>query len=150
MAKEAAILIVEDSDEDFYATNRALTTSGVANSIHRCIDGEQALDYLFQRGAYNSFNAPRPNIILLDLNMPRINGKAVLHEIKASSNVCNIPVVIFTTSTDDMDIDQCYKLGANSYIQKPISLEKFVESIRMLKEYWFEIVILPKKDDNAK
>lgn len=139
------ILIIEDSDEDFYATNRAFKTSGLANSIHRCIDGEQALNYLYQRGEYNSSNAPRPNIILLDLNMPKINGKKVLEDIKNNSELANIPVIVFTTSSDEMDISQCYKLGANSYIHKPVSLERFVESIRLLKEYWFEIVVLPKK-----
>ena len=145
--QSTVMLIVEDSDEDYYATTRAFKSAGVANNLYRCINGEEALDYLYQRGSYNNKNAPRPNLILLDLNMPTVSGKEVLKNLKSNPDLEKIPVIIFTTSSDEMDIDQCYDLGANSYIHKPVSLENFIESIKRLKEYWFEIVILPKTSE---
>lgn len=145
MNTQTVILVVEDSDEDYYATKRAFAKEGIANQLHRCVNGEQALDYLHQKGSYNKINAPKPNLILLDLNMPKISGKEVLKHIKTDPDLESIPVIIFTTSSDEMDIDQCYDLGANSYILKPVTLERFIGAIKLLKEYWFEIVILPKK-----
>ena len=141
------ILIVEDSPEDFEATVRALNKSGLHNPIFHCSDGEDALDYLYRRGEYGSEdNAPRPGIILLDLNLPGTDGREVLEEIKQDANLKKIPVVVLTTSTDERDIEACYASGANSYVQKPVDLDGFVRAIQRLKDYWFQIVVFPKTD----
>ena len=146
MDETNVILIVEDSDEDFYATSRAFVKSGIANNIHRCVDGEDALDYLYHRGKYeDSKSAPSPNVILLDLNLPKKDGREVLEIIKKDSKLSQIPVIVLTTSSDERDIDYCYSVGANSYIQKPVDLDGFMKAIQRLKDYWFEIVLLPKK-----
>lgn len=139
------ILVVEDSPEDYEATHRTFRKAGLVNPIFHCADGDSALDYLWRRGDYGDpAKAPRPGIILLDLNLPGTDGRDVLAEIRGDKNLKNIPVVVLTTSRDDRDIETCYEIGANSYIQKPVDLEGFVNAITRLKEYWFEIVILPK------
>ncbi len=140
------ILLVEDSNEDYYATKRAFEKSGVANRLYRCADGVEALDYLYQRGQYQERDsAPCPNVILLDLNIPKIDGRDVLKTIKNDPELQVIPVIVLTTSLDEKDINYCYQMGANSYIQKPVDLTRFIDAIRRLKDYWFEIVILPKQ-----
>lgn len=140
------ILIVEDSPEDYETTIRAFTKSGLKNPVHRCEDGEEALDFLFNKGLYSDKRkAPRPGIILLDLNLPGTDGREVLRELKKDESLRKIPVVVLTTSSDPRDIESCYNDGANSYIQKPVNLEGFIKAVQKLKEYWFEIVILPKE-----
>jgi len=142
-----AILLVEDSPEDFEATERAFRRAGLKNPIHRCSDGEEALDFLFRRGEYvDPAAAPRPGVILLDLNLPGTDGRQVLSEIKAADQLKDIPVVVLTTSVDERDISACYRAGANSYIQKPVDVDGFFKAIERLKGYWFEVVILPKGD----
>ncbi len=142
------ILLVEDNPEDFEATVRSFKKAGIANKILRCEDGDDALDYLHRRGEYTDPDAaPRPGVILLDLNMPGTDGRDVLLEIKSEMTLKSIPVIVLTTSTDERDIQDCYQAGANSYIQKPVDLAGFVESIQRLKDYWFEIVILPREPD---
>lgn len=142
------LLIVEDSDEDFYTTTRALKKSGLANNIHRCADGQEALDYLYRQGDYTDAEKfPLPNLILLDLNLPKVDGKQVLDKIKHDKKLRTIPVVVLTTSNDEKDIEDCYMNGVNSYMQKPVDLDKFMNSIQRLKDFWFEIVILPKEGD---
>jgi CheY-like chemotaxis protein len=139
------ILIVEDSPEDYEATIRAFSKSVLANPIYRCEDGDKALDYLYRRGAYSDpQKTPTPGMILLDLNMPGTDGREVLQEIKSDPVLKKIPVIVLTTSNDERDIEQCYKDGANSYICKPVSLPGFFEAIQRLRDYWFEIVVLPK------
>ena len=139
------ILLVEDSPEDYEATVRVLRKSGLANPIYRCVDGDDALDFLHRRGAYtHPDRAPRPSIILLDLNLPGTDGREVLTEIKKDEHLKIIPVIVLTTSCDERDISSCYRAGANSYITKPVNLDGFLESVQRLKEYWFEIVILPR------
>jgi CheY-like chemotaxis protein len=139
------ILLVEDSPEDYEATLRALRKAGLVNPIHRCEDGEDALDFLHRRGVYASVDkAPRPGLIMLDLNLPGTDGRQVLEEIKTTENLKATPVVVLTTSTDDRDIEKCYRIGANSYVKKPVDLEGFLRAIERLKEYWFEVVILPR------
>jgi CheY-like chemotaxis protein len=139
------ILLVEDSPEDFQATLRALSQAGLANPIFHCEDGDDALDYLNQRGKYAAAaKAPRPGLILLDLNLPGTDGREVLQEIKRSDHFKKIPVVVLTTSTDRRDIDKCYDMGANSYIKKPVDLASFMNAIQRLKDYWFGVVILPR------
>jgi len=139
------ILLVEDSPEDFETTVRAFRRSGLKNPIQRCADGDEALDYLFRRGAYSDpETAPRPGVILLDLNLPGTDGREVLLEIKKDATLKQIPVVVLTTSRDERDVDACYRAGANSYIQKPVDMEGFMKAIERLNGYWFEVVILPK------
>lgn len=141
------ILIVEDSPTDYEATVRALKKSGLANPIYRCEDGDEALDYLYRRGKYDDRDlAPRPGIILLDLNMPGTDGRDVLDDIKANDKLRAIPVVVLTTSSDDRDIQKCYDAGANSYVKKPVDIDGFFESIQRLNDYWFKIVVLPKSE----
>lgn len=140
------ILVVDDSDDDYEATLRALTRGiSLKNPIQRCENGQECLDYLFQQGDYALPNtAPRPGIILLDLNMPGIDGRAVLDEIKHDGALKRIPTIVMTNSNDERDITACYEMGANTYIQKPLNLLSFFEAMARLKEYWFEITLLPK------
>lgn len=141
---ETTILVVEDSPEDFEATRRGFRKAGLKNSIVHCEDGDKALDYLYQRGAYaNPDDAPRPAVILLDLNLPETDGREVLADIKANEDLCSIPVVVLTTSSDERDIQDCYRAGANTYIQKPVDLDGFLEAMQRVKDYWLEIAILP-------
>ena len=139
------ILLVEDSPEDFETTERAFRRSGLKNPIFRCADGDEALEFLHRRGRYAEPNkAPRPGVILLDLNLPGTDGREVLSEIKNDPNLKQIPVIVLTTSKDERDIEVCYRCGANSYIQKPVDLDGFMKAIERLKDYWFEVVILPR------
>ncbi len=141
------ILLVEDSPEDFEATLRAFQKSGLKNTVMRCEDGDEALDYLNRRGKYaDPERSPRPGVILLDLNLPGTDGRQVLNEIKNSERLRDIPVVVLTTSADERDITACYRAGANSYIQKPVDIDGFMKAIERLNGYWFEVVILPKGD----
>jgi CheY-like chemotaxis protein len=138
------ILIVEDSDIDYETTLRAFKNSNMANPVQRCEDGEEALDYLFQRNQYaDASKSPRPDLILLDLNLPGTDGREVLEEIKKDPKLKTIPVIVLTTSADDKDIQICYRAGANSYIQKPVDLEGFYSAIGRLRDFWFEVVLLP-------
>jgi len=139
------ILIVEDSPEDYETAVKGLRSAGVANPIFHVADGDQALDFLLRRGEYaDPEKSPRPGIILLDLNLPGTDGREVLAAIKKSDGLKKIPVIVLTTSNDERDIEQCYQDGANSYIVKPVSFHEFMEAIRRLRDYWFEIVVLPK------
>ncbi|MEM8948493.1 MAG: response regulator [Pseudomonadota bacterium] len=140
------ILIVDDSDDDFDATVRALTKGrNLCNPLHRCEDGQETLDYLFRTGRYSPpANAPKPGIILLDLNMPGIDGRTVLTKIKGAPLLRSIPVIVMTNSDDAQDINACYDMGANTYIQKPLDWPSFFEAVNRLKEYWFEIALLPR------
>lgn len=147
MSTTQPILIVEDSPEDYETTVRSFQRAGVANAIRHCQDGDEALDYLFHRGRYtDAAAAPRPGVILLDLNLPGTDGREVLMQIKQDSGLHKIPVIVLTTSSDERDIDGCYRDGANSYVQKPVDLPKFIKAIQRLSDYWFEIVLLPKQD----
>lgn len=137
------LLVIEDSDEDFEAFGRMLRRSSIANPIYRCTDGDEALDFLYQTGEYIDANAPRPAIILLDLNLPGTDGREVLEQIKQDDNLKIIPVVVFTTSSNPKDVEVCYRYGVNGYIVKPINVNKLMRTIQIVIEYWFEAVILP-------
>lgn len=140
-----SILIVEDSDDDFFATMRAFKKTNLSNPIQRCTNGDQALDYLFQRGEFSDpEKAPRPSIILLDLNLPGTDGREVLRQIKNDPSLMLIPAIVLTTSNAEKDIDQCYAAGANSYVHKPVDLVGFIQSIARLSEYWLNVSVLPK------
>lgn len=139
------ILIVDDSDDDYDATVRALKQKhGLENPLRRCESGGEALDYLFRRGQYAPpAEAPRPGIVLLDLNMPGIDGRRVLSTVKGDTKLRPIPIVVMTNSRDERDIAACYDVGANTYIQKPLDWNSFCVATRRLKEYWFETAVLP-------
>ncbi|AVH70578.1 response regulator [Nostoc sp. 'Lobaria pulmonaria (5183) cyanobiont'] len=138
------LLIVEDSNEDFEVLQRFLKRSSIAVPIQRCINGEQALAFLYRTGNYvDRETAPRPGLIMLDLNLPGTDGREVLRRIKQDDNLNMIPVVVFTTSNNPKDIEVCYRYGVNSYIVKPINFVKLKRDIQMLVEYWFEVTTLP-------
>ncbi len=123
------ILIVEDNHEDYEAAVRAFKNAGISNNMKHCTNGKVALDYLFRRGDYaDPDTSPRPGIILLDLNLPKIDGRKVLSELKSNDGLKRIPVIVFTTSTDERDIEYCYSIGANSYIEKPVDISGFFYS----------------------
>ncbi|MDH3660143.1 MAG: response regulator [Alphaproteobacteria bacterium] len=140
------ILIVDDSDDDYDATARALRRDKkFKNPLRRCENGREALDYLFRRGQYAPpAEAPRPGIVLLDLNMPGIDGREVLATVKNDDGLRPIPIIIMTNSNDERDVTTCYAIGANTYIQKPLDWSEFSEATRRLREYWFDIAVLPK------
>ena len=143
--KSALILLVEDDPDDQELTRRALRGSKLRNELRVVEDGEQALDYLYRRGEFaDPKSAPRPDLILLDLNLPKIDGRAVLETIKHERHLRRIPVVILTTSSQEEDILRTYDLGVNSYITKPLHMRGFVKVIRDLERYWFELVVLPE------
>jgi len=141
------ILLVEDSPEDYETTVRGLRRAGLSNPVFRCEDGEEALDFLYRRGAFAApGTARRPGMILLDLNLPGTDGREVLATIKHDPALRTIPVIVLTTSRDERDIRTCYDAGANSYIHKPVQLDEFMHAMERLKTYWFEVVILPKDE----
>jgi len=141
LPRSQPILIVEDSPDDFEATKRAFSKANLRNHITHCESGESALAYL--RAETNE----KPGIILLDLNMPGLDGRKTLEIIKKTENLKKIPIVILTTSNDERDVQACYELGANTYIQKPVDFDGLIAAIRRLKEYWFEIALLPKEGE---
>ncbi|MDX6541273.1 MAG: hypothetical protein QOI71_2883 [Gaiellales bacterium] len=138
------ILLADDDEEDRAMTISALRERKVANEI-RCVgDGEELADYLFHRGAYSDVEqAPTPGLILLDLNMPRKDGREVLAEIKADEDLRSIPVVVLTTSKAEEDIARTYDLGVNSFITKPVTFDGLVHAMDAFSRYWLEIVELP-------
>lgn len=133
------ILIVEDSEDDYDATRRAFTKANLRNPIRHAVSGEEALEYL------RAASEAKPGLILLDLNMPGLDGRRTLGIIKQDKALKKIPVVILTTSDDERDIKDCYELGANTYIQKPVDFDGLISALKQLKEYWFEIALLPKE-----
>lgn len=135
------ILLVEDSPDDIFFTKEALVHCKVGNNLHVVEDGVEAMKLLRQEGSYH--NIPRPDIVLLDLNLPKKSGKEVLSEMRDDPNLTEIPVVVLTTSKDEEDILRSYKLHANCYITKPVDFPKFVEVVRNIEKFWFGIVTLP-------
>ena len=137
------ILIVEDSTDDFEATKRAFSKANLHNPIKHVFNGEDALSYL------RSDALTKPGLILLDLNMPGLDGRKTLEIIKQTPKLKKIPVVVLTTSDDERDVKACYELGANTYIQKPVDFDGLISAIKRLKEYWFEIALLPKGPEHG-
>jgi CheY-like chemotaxis protein len=135
------ILMADDDEDDRLLTRDALRESRLANELYFVRDGEELLEFLYQRGQFAS--APRPGLILLDLNMPRKDGREALREIKADPNLRCIPVVVLTTSKEEADIYRSYDLGANSFVTKPVTFDGLIDVMRGLGTYWFEIVDLP-------
>ncbi len=137
--KKAPILIVEDSLPDYQAVLRVIKKKGMENPVYHCMTGQEALDFLYRNGRYaNENDAPRPGLVLLDLNMPGTDGREVLRKIKSEQGLKSIPVVIFTTSDSDRDITESYESGANTYITKPVDLSELNGVIDILRTYWFE------------
>jgi CheY-like chemotaxis protein len=142
--KPIVILLADDDEEDRMLAADAMHASRVANDLRFVEDGEELLDYLYKRGRYAAADAaPTPGLILLDLNMPRKDGREALREIKADPDLRRIPVVVLTTSKAEEDIYRTYDLGANSFITKPVSFEGLVSVMRDIGRYWIEIVELP-------
>ena len=138
------ILIADDDPEDRELTRDALQECRLANEVHFVRDGEELMEYLRREGPYaNLMEQPLPGLILLDLNMPRKDGREALKEIKSDRDLRRIPVVVLTTSKADEDILRTYDLGVNSYVTKPVTFDSLVETLKVLGKYWFEIVVLP-------
>ncbi len=135
------ILLVEDNPVDVIVTRKALSAGRVCNNLHVAEDGEEAMDFLHKSGKHSS--APSPEIILLDLNLPRKDGREILAEIKADPSLRHIPVIILTTSGDEEDIRRSYDLHANCFITKPVDMEQFTKALECLGEFWFTLVRLP-------
>jgi CheY-like chemotaxis protein len=137
------ILVVEDSAEDFVALGRAFRKHALQNPVLRCADGDQALEYLQGYGKHPAWPKSLPAIVLLDLNMPGTDGRTVLDTLKHDKHLRSIPVIIFSTSSNSRDVDDCYRLGANSYLTKPIVYAELEEKIRLIISYWLEASELP-------
>jgi CheY-like chemotaxis protein len=138
------LLVVEDSDEDYACFERIIRKFSLFQSIYRCTNGDDALDFLRQSGNYSDrTKAPRPAMVLLDLNLPGTDGREVLEEVKQDAQLKMIPVVIFTTSDNPRDVDTCYRCGANGYVVKPVDAHQLTKIIQVIANYWFEANILP-------
>jgi CheY-like chemotaxis protein len=142
--------MADDDADDRMMTQEAFQESHLANDLRFVEDGVELMDYLNRRGKYSDPSAaPRPGLILLDLNMPRKDGREALEEIKQDPNLRGIPVVVMTTSKEEEDIHRSYQLHVNSYITKPVTFEALVNVVKVLGRYWLEIVELPKNGEGA-
>lgn len=142
--KILSLLVIEDSEEDYLTLFRILRKLGFQYPIYHCIDGDEALDFLCHTGEYsNPEKAPRPTLILIDLNLPGTDGREVIEVIKKNEQIKSIPVVVFSTSSNPQDIKVCYEHGVNSYMQKPVNIKNLSKNMEILLSYWFETVLLP-------
>lgn len=143
--KPITVLLAEDDADDRQTVREAFVEARLLNDMRYVVDGQDLMDYLLHEGKYTApAAAPRPGIILLDFNMPKMDGREALREIKANPDLRRIPVVVLTTSKAEEDVFRSYDLGASSFITKPVTFSSMVETIKVLGEYWFEIVELPK------
>ncbi len=143
MLRAVEILLVEDSPSDADLTEEAFSEGKVLNNLHWVQDGVEALAFLYQQGNY--VDAPRPDLILLDLNLPKKDGREVLAQIKGNPSLKLIPVIILTTSAAERDIVKTYELNANCYITKPIDLEEFIGVVKLIEKFWLALVKLPSE-----
>ena len=141
MGNPIEILLVEDSPADVRLTREALREAKVANELHTVADGVLALAFLHRRPPYE--NAPRPDLILLDLNLPRMDGREVLNDIKSTPDLRTIPVVVLTSSDAEEDVARSYDLHANCYVRKPVELQSFLDVIQSIDDFWLSVVRLP-------
>lgn len=143
MTEDIQILLVEDNPGDVRLTVEALRGAKVTNELHVVGDGEEAIEFLRRRGRHA--DAPRPDIVLLDLNLPRLDGREVLADIKSDPNLATIPIIVLTSSSADEDILRSYELHANCFISKPVDFTGFISAVRSLEGFWFKIVRLPPR-----
>ena len=136
------ILLVEDDPGDELITREAFEHNKIKNNLHVARDGEQGLDFLYRRGEYG--DAPRPDLILLDLNLPKYDGRQLLEQIKSDADLCYIPVVVLTTSSAEEDVLRSYKLHANAYVTKPVDVDQFMSAVRQIDEFFVQVVRLPQ------
>ena len=136
------VLLIEDDPGDELITREAFEHNKIRNKLHVAHDGEEGLDFLYQRGAHK--NAPRPDLVLLDLNLPKYDGRQLLERIKNDPDLCHIPVVVLTTSSAEEDILRSYKLHANAYVTKPVDLDQFMHVVRQIDEFFVQVVRLPR------
>lgn len=147
--KTFVILMAEDSEHDVIATKRAWKKNNIANPLHIVRDGEECLDYLYQRGKYSEpGTAPRPGILLLDLKMPRLDGLEVLKQLREDDNFRRLPIIMLTTSKTEEDRMKSYDLGANAYITKPVGFRNFAEAVRTIHLFW-QLVELPEEQHDT-
>ena len=146
-SKPVQILLVEDSPDDVELTMEGLKEGKILHDLHVAVDGVQALEFLQHQGEY--VNAPEPDIILLDLNLPKKDGREVLAELKSDPDLKRIPVVVLTTSKDEDDVVKAYDLHANAFITKPVDLDQFLGVVRSVKEFWLDVVTLPNGGDGG-
>ncbi|MFD4127334.1 response regulator [Streptomyces globisporus] len=135
------VLLVEDDPGDELMTREAFEDNKIRNTLHVVRDGQEALDFLYRRGEYAE--APRPDLVLLDLNLPKYDGRQVLEQIKGDPELSLIPVVVLTTSSAEEDILRSYKLHANAYVTKPVDLDQFIAAVRQIDEFFVTVVRLP-------
>lgn len=142
--KRAVILLVEDDPGDQELTRRSLQGDLLKTDLRVANDGAEALDYLLRRGHFaDPAASPFPDLVMLDLNMPRVDGKQVLEVMRKTPALQRIPVIVLTTSSEEVDVVRSYDLGCNSFLQKPVEVDSFIETIRTLRRYWLELVTLP-------
>ncbi|MFT6101739.1 MAG: CheY-like chemotaxis protein [Granulosicoccus sp.] len=141
MAQAIQILMVEDNSADVELTKEAFSEGKLSNSLHVVNDGEEALDYVYKRGRF--IDVETPDIILLDLNLPKINGREVLATLKGDEGLRSIPIIILSSSEDSEDVRSSYALNANSFVTKPIAIEDFLGVVKSIENFWVEIVRLP-------
>lgn len=137
------VLLVEDDPGDELITREAFEHNKINNTLHVAHDGQEGLDFLYQRGEYA--DAPRPDLVLLDLNLPKYDGRQLLEQIKSDPDLCHIPVVVLTTSAAEEDILRSYKLHANAYVTKPVDLDQFMGAVRQIDEFFVQVVRLPQR-----
>jgi CheY-like chemotaxis protein len=135
------ILLVEDDPGDELITREAFEHNKLKNNLHVAHDGEEGLDFLYKRGAYA--DAPRPDLILLDLNLPKYDGRQLLEKVKSDPDLSRIPIVVLTTSSAEEDILRSYELHANAYVTKPVDLDQFINAVRQIDEFFIQVVRLP-------
>jgi CheY-like chemotaxis protein len=136
------ILLVEDDRGDELITREAFAHNKIKNNLHVAHDGEEGLDFLYRRGAFG--DAPEPDLILLDLNLPKYDGRQLLEQIKSDADLCHIPVVVLTTSSAEEDVLKSYKLHANAYVTKPVDVDQFMSAVRQIDEFFVQVVRLPQ------
>ncbi len=141
----ADILLVEDNPGDVRLTQEAFEEGGISNTLHVATDGVEALDFLYRRGDHA--DAPRPDIILLDLNLPRKNGEEVLEEINDDPDLACIPVIVLTSSRAEEDVVQSYELQANAFLTKPVDPDEFIDVVQSFQAFWLSVVRLPPCED---
>ncbi|MGG6270381.1 response regulator [Leptolyngbya sp. AN03gr2] len=143
LTSKCSLLVIEDSDEDFAAFERIARRASIQNPIYRCSDGDEALSFLRQIASTETSLASRPSMILLDLNLPGMDGRDVLRQIKQDTALKTIPVVVFTTSSNPRDVEVCYQQGVNGYMIKPIDVAQLKRTIQLFFEYWFGVSLIP-------